>query len=180
VFATIAGTLAAVPAGDQYPETVARELGRAAARLGAEFDALLRATRDTAAHALTSATGETREGAALPPPSARPLFDPAPILAASRFSTAWRRWPMASIRRMALRHQLSSQLAGALDDALRAYARTLIRWSERYLDELAAQFNAQAGFAEVRSTAPRVQGEEIEAMRRDLELLRSWNARFAA
>jgi GTP-binding protein EngB required for normal cell division len=180
VFAAVAVALAASPADDQFPEAVARELGRAAARLGAEFDVLLRATRNTAAHALASATSETREGAALPPPFARPLFDPAPILATSRLSTAWRRWPVASIRRMALRHHLCAQLAGTLDDALRAYARTLIRWSERYLDELAAQFNAQAGFAEVRSAAPRAQGEEIEAMRRDLELLRSWNTRSAA
>jgi hypothetical protein len=76
---------------------------------------------------------------------------------------------------MALRRHLCAQLAGTLDDALRAYARTLIRWSERYLDELAAQFNAQAGFAEVRSAAPRARGEDVDAMRRDLEILRQWN-----
>ncbi|MGA2445272.1 MAG: dynamin family protein [Opitutaceae bacterium] len=180
VCVAIAGALAASPADNQFPEAVAHELGRAAARLGAEFDALLRATRDTAAHAITNVTGESREGAALPAPFARPLFDPAPILATSRLSTAWRRWPVASLRRMALRRHLCAQLAGTLDDALQAYARTLIRWSERYLDELAAQFNAQAGFAEVRSAAPRARGEEVEAMRRDLELLRSWNARSAA
>ena len=180
VFAAIAGALAAKPADDQFPEAVARELGRAAARLGAEFDARLRATRDTAARALVSATGESREGAALPQPFARPLFDPAPILATSRLSAAWRRWPAASLRRRALQRHLSSQLAGALDDALRAYARSLIRWSERFLDELAAQFNAQAGIAEVRTAVPRAQGGEIETMRRDLELLRNWNARSAA
>jgi hypothetical protein len=78
---------------------------------------------------------------------------------------------MAAIRRAVLRHHLQAQLGAALDDALRAYGRTLIRWSERYLDELTAQFNAQAGFAEMRSAAPPLSEAATEAMHRDLEIL---------
>lgn len=175
VLAVIASILAAAsldPAADgEFAAAVAGELGRAAARLGNQFDARLRAARDTAAQALAKATGESRDGAALPTPFARPLFDPAPVLAAGRLSNAWRRWPVAGIRRAALRHHLQAQLGAALDEALRAYGRTLIRWSERYLDELTAQFNAQAGFAEMRSAAPQPPGAATEAIRRDLEIL---------
>jgi GTP-binding protein EngB required for normal cell division len=175
VLAAIATALAGAsvdpPADGEFPAAVGGELGRAAARLGAVFDARLRAARETAAQALVSATGESREGAALPAPTARPLFDPAPVLAAGRLSTAWRRWPMAAIRRAVLRHHLQAQLGAALDDALRACGRTLIRWSERYLDELTAQFNAHAGFAEMRSAAPPPSEAATEAMHRDLEIL---------
>ena len=180
VLAFIAGTLTAVsadqPADGEFAAAVAGELGRAAARLGAVFDARLRAARETAAQALVSATGESREGAALPAPFARPLFDPAPVFAAGRLSTAWRRWPVAAIRRVALGRHLRVQLGGALDDALRAYGRALIRWSERYLDDLTLQFNAQAGFAEMRSAAPQPPGAATEAMRRDLGVLQRWNS----
>lgn len=179
VLAGIARTLAVAspnPAADgEFAAAVARELGRAAARMGAEFDSRLRAARDTAAQALAGATGERREGAALPAPFARPLFDPAPVLAAGRLSTAWRRWPAAALRRVALGRHLRTQLGGALDDALRAYGRALIRWSERYLDDLTLQFNAQAGIAEMRSAAPQPSGAASEAIRRDLEILQQWN-----
>jgi GTP-binding protein EngB required for normal cell division len=175
VLAVIATALAGAsvdpPADGEFAAAVARELGRAAARMGAEFDSRLRAARDTSAQALAGATGESRDGAALPTPFARPLFDPAPVLAAGRLSNAWRRWPVAGIRRAALRHHLQAQLGAALDEALRAYGRTLIRWSERYLDELTAQFNAQAGFAEMRSAAPPPSEAATEAIRRDLEIL---------
>jgi len=50
-------------------------------------------------------------------------------------------------------HHLQAQTCAALDEALRAYGRTLIRWSERYLDELTANSTLQAGFAEMRSAA---------------------------
>ena len=63
-----------------------------------------------------------------------------------------------------------------VDDALRAYGRALIRWSERYLDDLTLQFNAQAGFAEMRSAAPQPPGAATEAMRRDLGVLQRWNS----
>jgi hypothetical protein len=139
---------------NSFQEAIARELGRAAARLGVEFDTRLRATRAAAAQALAAVRGETSEAPALPQPYARPLFDPAPLLAAARLSLAWCRWPVTFARYAALRHHLHAQLGGALDDAMRAYARTLVGWSERYLDELAAQFNAQAGFAEMQSAAP--------------------------
>lgn len=176
VLAMVADALATAPADSPFPEAVARELGRAAARLGAAFDTQLRATRDTAASALASVTGDNREAAALPQPAARPLFDPAPLLGAARLTLAWRRWPASFARRAALRSHLSSQLAGPLDDAFRAYARTLVGWSGRYLDELAAQFNAQAGFAETQSAAPHAPPEATTAMRRDLEILQQWNA----
>ena len=177
---SLAARLGAPAAHGELPEAMAHELGRIAARMGADFDARLRAARDAAAQALAGATGESVETAGLPQPSARPLFDPASVLAVSRLTRGWRRWPLASLRRTALRHQLRSHLGGILDDALRAYARTLVSWSERYLHELTSQFNAQAGFAEVRSSPSSLRPEEVEAIRREIDLLRTWNARSAA
>ena len=183
VLAAVANALAASSvdqaANGNLAAAVARELGRAAARLGAGFDARLRAARDAAAQALAEATGESRDGAVLPSPFARPLFDPAPVLAAGHVSSAWRRWPVAAIRRAALSRHLRAQLGGTLYDALGAYARALVRWSERYLDDLALQFNAQAGFVEMRSAAPQPSGATTEAIRRDLEILQQWNVQPA-
>jgi len=169
-----------VPGDDQFTEAVARELNWAAARVGAAFDARLREVRDRAAGALATAAGAGPEAAALPSPAGRPLFDPAPVLAAGRLSGGWRKWPLALVRRAALRRQLTAQLSDALDGALRAYGRSLVSWSEQYLDELTSQFNAQAGLAEVPTGAAGAPPAAREAMRRDYELLRNWNSRFAA
>ena len=175
-----AGELVDAPADDQFAEAMARELNRTAARIGAAFDARLREVRDLAANALSTVTGAPQEVSALPSPAGRPLFDPAPVLAAGRLSGGWRRWPLAFLRRAALRRQLTVQFSDALDEALRAYGRALISWSERYLEELTSQFNAQAGFAEVASSAAGAPVAAREAMRRDYELLRDWNSRSAA
>ena len=175
-----AGELVDAPADDQFAEAMARELNRTAVRIGAAFDARLREVRDLAANALSTVTGAPQEVTALPSPAGRPLFDPAPVLAAGRLSAGWRRWPLAFLRRAALRRHLTVQFSDALDEALRAYGRALISWSERYLEELTSQFNAQAGFAEVASSAAGAPVAAREAMRRDYELLRDWNSRSAA
>jgi len=180
VLAAAAGVLARSPAGDESTDALARELNRTAARIGAAFDLRLREVRDGTATALPSLHGNDHESTPLPSPSGRPLFDPAPVLAAGRLPGGWRRWPAAFLRRAALRRQLRGRLGGALDEALRAYSRALIRWSERYLDELTGQFNAHAGFAEARSVAPGTTPAASEAMRRDYELLRGWDTRSAA
>jgi len=183
VLAAIATVLASAPGDPPMPGkfagAVANELGREAARLGNQFDSRLRSARDAAAQALTTALGESKDGASLLAPFARPLFDPAPVLAASHFSITWRRWPIAAIRRAALCRHLRAQFGDKLDDALRAYARALVRWSERYLDDLTLQFNAQAGLAEARGAAPESSGATTEAIGRDLEILRKWNMRPA-
>jgi hypothetical protein len=176
VIDAVAPRLAASPpehAGGGFPEAVARELARAATELGVTFDQHLRETRTTHAHALDGA-GLIPESSALPAPFTRPLFDPAPVLAAGRLSAAWRRWPGENIRRVVLRHHLRAQLTAALDAALRVHAQALVGWGQRYLDELAAHFNAQAGFVEARTAAASAPIGDPAALRRDLELLRHW------
>lgn len=179
VIDTIARVLVDTPddcaAENHFRDAVARELGRMAARLAAEFDTRLRATRDTAERSLCAASGQKLSGAELPRAHARPLFDPAILLGSARLSNAWGRLPTALFRRAALRRHLRAQLGDILDDALRGYARTLVRWSERYLDHLADRFNAEAGVAESRIVVPRTPIEHAEGLKRDQELLSHWD-----
>lgn len=155
---------------------LAGELGRSAARLAGQFESLLNEVRTMAENAL-AVVRESSELAELPWPDSRPLFDPAPVIAACRWSTAWRHWPTAATRRAALRRHLRTNLAEALDDALRAYGHAMIGWSHHYLDDLTTQFNAQARCIEARavSSAP-VQASPSPELARDLALLRDWNS----
>jgi GTP-binding protein EngB required for normal cell division len=179
LLAILAQTLAAQPAsprnGDDFAAAVAVALNREVARLGGRFEELLRETRNTVTRALVAGE-ESPDSVALPHPYTRPLFDPAPILAAGQLSSGWRRWPGEAVRRAALRHHLRAQLSSVLDDALRVHAQALVGWGQRYLDQLAAHFNAQAGFLEARAGAtPAPGGSDPGALRRDLDLLRHWN-----
>lgn len=178
---TIAGALAGsahkMDGEAGFRLAIAGELGRMAARIGAEFDGRLRRVRDTTAQALAEADGRKSDTAVLLPPEARPLFDPAPLLAPARLSLGWRRWPASLARSAALRSQLESVLGPGLGRALQSHAQALVAWSQRYLEELAMQFNAQAGLTEAQSASGVSTGEPVEEIRRDLEILRQWNAR---
>ncbi len=157
----------------------AGELGRSAARLAGQFELLLNEVRTMAEHAL-AVVRESSELAELSRPDSRPLFDPAPVIAACRLSTAWRRWPTAATRRAALRRHLRAHFAEALDDALRNYGHALVGWSHHYLGDLTAQFNAQAWSVEARAVSPAsIQNAPSPELARDLALLRDWNSRGA-
>ena len=169
----VARVLAAQEPPPDLAAAVARELGGAAAQLADKFETRLQGARAAAEHALEAA-GEAAQFVDLPRPASRPLFDPAPVLAAGPLSTSWQRWPGLTARRAALRRHLQSRLAGALDEALRSYAHALVGWSRLFLDDLTAQFNAQAGFIEAR-TAPATVAPASPQLTCDLKLLRSWN-----
>jgi GTP-binding protein EngB required for normal cell division len=172
ILQAVAAALASLDGQADLPGALAQELGRAAARLAERFEAALREARSAAAHALAGTDG------ALPPPTSRPLFDPAAVIAAGVLSDSWRRWPAEAARRAALRRQLRARFSAALDEALRHYGHALVGWSHHYLDDLAAQFNAQAGFVEARAIS-NITPPSPE-LTRDLAVLRNWNERPAA
>lgn len=175
--------LVGIEAGAELPNALARELGGLAARLAEPFEELLKGAREAAADALAAVRiGDASVVADLPRPASRPLFDPAPVLAAGPISMSWQRWPGAPARRAALRRVLRSQFASRLDDALRHYGRALVAWTHRHLDQLETQFSSQAGLIEA-AAAP-LDASETAApspeIVRDFEMLRDWLARPAA
>lgn len=183
VFAAVAAVLVEREVDDDLSAALAGELGLVAAKLAGCFDALIDETRALATQALTVALdGGTSPPVELSPASSRPLFDPAPVLGAGKISAAWRRWPAAAARRAALSRALRSRFGPPLDAALRNYGHALVGWTQHGLDDLAAQFNAQAGLVEaaVASSEPGRAGAATAELARDLERLRDWNARPAA
>jgi GTP-binding protein EngB required for normal cell division len=162
---------------------LAQELGRAAADFARHFEAAVNDTRLLAQQALTAAlSNESAPSAELSAPSSRPLFDPAPVLAAGGISLAWKRWPALAARRAALGRALRSRYSVPLDAALRNYGHALVGWTQHYLDDLAAQFNAQAGLVEaaIASVHRGEAGPTAPGIVPDLELLRAWNTQPAA
>ncbi|MGH7995651.1 MAG: dynamin family protein [Opitutaceae bacterium] len=151
-------------------ESAAIELARAASDLGGRLEALLRETRAAALRALDGAGLDV-----LPEPAGRPLFDPAPVVWDRPLSTAWERWPLASARRAALRRQLRSRWADALDEALRAHGQALIRWGRDYLGEIATALDLRKGFAEAAAGPNPSLTIRKDATERDLEILRRWD-----
>ncbi len=161
---------------DAFDQVIARSLNTIAARFADAFDALLDEAREAAVRALDEIDEERGVDSTLPRRASRPLFDPTAVLIADAAPTSWRRWPSAAARRGALRRQLRTRYAAALDDAMRTYARGLVAWGERYVDDLASTFNAQAGFIEARTApAPRIPSADDAALGEDLEMLRHWN-----
>jgi hypothetical protein len=182
LLSSAAGALAAGVADGELPVVFARELGRGAAEFGARFEALLRETRTQVEQALSSAAAPLEPGS-LAPIAARPLFDPTQVVRAAPLAGAWRRWPVAGLRRAALRARLRRHFAAVLEDALRTYGHALARWAHLYLAELTDQFNTAAGGIEVRTlpaaNAPGA-GASAGQVAADLEELRQWNSRPAA
>lgn len=158
----------ASPGGTEDTRAVlAVELGRSAANFAARFESLLNDTRARVERALPEA--------AFSPPSSRPLFDPAHLLAAGEPRAGWRSWPLEAARRAALRRQLRSRYAEAADDAFRNYGHALVGWSHHYLDALAEHFNAQAGLVEAISVSGSAHAAAISPdVARDLKLLQGW------
>ncbi|MEO6995823.1 MAG: dynamin family protein [Lacunisphaera sp.] len=159
-------------------EALAAGLAASGAELGDAFTQLLRETREAAERALRAAA-VSLEATPLPEPFSRPLFDPASVLVAGKFSSSWRHWPSIAARRAALRRHLQGQFGAVLDEAMRAYAHALVGWGQHYLDELAALFNAQAGFIEAGAARP-ARGLWSPETERDFVLLKTWNAEPAA
>ena len=180
VLASAAAILARITPGDDPTAALARELGRAAAEFACKFENNLQGARDVAVQVLTG-PGLSPGLMILPRPSARPLFDPAPVIAAGRLpQTSWR-WPVAAIRRCAYRLQLRAQFASAWDEALRTYGHALSTWGQHYLDELSKLFNAEAAFIEARLTpAEGTDTAGAALLISDYEALRDWNPHPAA
>jgi hypothetical protein len=176
VLADAANSLVACAERD-FSTHLAALLGQSAAALGDKFTSLLLGVLKTTSDSLT-AGGAGGDDCQLPPPEARPLFDPAGIVSAGSASTAWRRWPGTGLRRCILRRALQRELAVPLDEALRAHARALVSWGQHYIDDLDRLFGAQTAFIErrlgPRASTPKAVSDEA---RRDLELLRSWPSR---
>jgi len=181
VLAAAAGVLAGGTARQDIAAGLARELGRGAAGFAGQFEALLNAVRTSAEQALNAAgLGDPPQAIELLHPASRPLFDPAPVLAAGSISAGWRRWPARTFRHLALRRALRVAFAVALEESLRQYGHALVRWSERYVAELTVQFNAQAGLVEAGLAPSPASAALSPELTRDLELLRGWPARSAA
>jgi GTP-binding protein EngB required for normal cell division len=162
-----AAILANLNGTDEPRVVLAGELGRTAADFAGRFDSLLNNTRAKLKYALPEAS--------FAPPSSRPLFDPAHVMAAEEPRAGWRAWPLEAARRAALRRQLRSRYADSIDNAFRHYGHALVGWSYHYLDDLAEHFNAQAGLVEAMSFSGSVHAVPISPdMARDLKLLQNW------
>lgn len=183
VIGEISRAAAASPAngnGDgDFRAALALSLGRIAARLADGFEVRLREIRETVERTLVATTGARATRLTLPQPAGRPLFDPAPLLTPLPSSGAWRRWPSASVRGLALHRRLRARIGEALDRALQTYARVLADWARDYLAELMLQYNAEAGLVESRSVVAQDAAGARTAMRRDLQILRQWNVQPA-
>jgi GTP-binding protein EngB required for normal cell division len=183
VLAAAADVLAGDEAQVDINAGLAQELGHSAAGFAGDFETLLNEVCATAEQALDAAgLGAPSLGVQLLHPASRPLFDPTPVLAAGAISAGWRLWPIQGARRAALRRALRARYAAPLEKALHQYGHVLVRWSERYVDELTAQFNAQAGLVEAMAVPaePSSHGTANPELVRDLELLRGWPARSVA
>lgn len=177
---------AALVVQEQQPDlrsAFARELAQFAAHVAEQFDSLINETRKVAEQTLTAASArETTIPADLLKPASRPLFDPSSVVSAGDFPDGWKRWPTATARRASLRRSMRAKYTAALDEALRNYCRTLVGWTTRYLDDLDAQFNAQAGLieaAEVPADSGNPAAPEPQLIH-DFEILRDWDALPAA
>jgi GTP-binding protein EngB required for normal cell division len=144
------------------------------ARIASRMDNALAKHLEEVRLGLMSAAEQSGMGAeAFPRPAAKPLFDASAIIAASPNSLPWRYWPRWLFR-VILRARLAASATDTLEKSVRAYEASLRRWGERYIEELARQFNVGAGLA---SGAGEIEEESpsIEELERDVALLSHWN-----
>ena len=162
--------------------TIARELDQR----GAAIEAVLRQTRDALGEALqaasTSIPADEADDGLLPVVAARPLFDPAPVVADAEFDDTPLVWLGARVRSVLAHRRVRRALATPLSEALHRHAQVLRRWAMAQLDEQRRAFEAATATfstlarleSETRSERDRATG--ADSLAADLERLRRWNA----
>jgi GTP-binding protein EngB required for normal cell division len=153
-----------------FDNILAAILGRIASRMDSALSKHLAEVRQ----GLLTAAEQVGMGAeAFLQPAGKPLFDASAIIDARPTSLPWRHWP-CWLYRVILRARLAASAADPLERSVRAYEASLRRWGERYVEELARQFNAGVGLTS--GTAEIEDGSlSIEDLERDMALLRHWN-----